>query len=112
MQESHTRTLAHLLQWKGELSILIAALQIYPRDVSVPLITLQRHHVESVLIRFLRGAVDTLQVEAWANAIEGNEAITLEPSQETWLNEVIFILANPLLTEPLTPKIANTMLST
>ena len=52
--------------------------------------------------RFLAGRTSAIEVENWANAIEGRDDIGFEPANEQLLRELVHELANPLLTQPLT----------
>ncbi|WP_189375993.1 hypothetical protein [Thermomonas carbonis] len=73
------------------------------------MITLEPVHAFAVLIRFLAGELSVTDVEDWANAIECREDIGLD--QESLMASVVFELANPLITRPLTRQSATDLVS-
>lgn len=66
-----------------------------------PTVVLTGEHARNVLVRFQEGALSSAVVEAWANAIESREDIDFSDENADVLEELIFELANPLLTEAL-----------
>jgi hypothetical protein len=69
-------------------------------------VVLRRAHVASLLNRYLSGALSDVDVERWANLVEGREDISFQPGSGDWLDEVIFQLANPGMTLPLDTVLA------
>lgn len=67
-------------------------------DYDRPLVTLRRADVAEVLRRYIGGAVTDAQLGEWADAIEVREDVDFESGHEEVLKELIFWLANPLLT--------------
>jgi hypothetical protein len=64
-------------------------------------IELNRTHLINVLNKFLSNKLSDSDVEKWANAIESREDIRFESGNERKIEEVIYELANPILTFPL-----------
>jgi hypothetical protein len=78
----------------------IEALRQLPWD-SPELVVLGRKEILSVLQRCQGGQLSPEQVEEWANALEGRDDLGFEPADAELLHEVIFELANPVLTNQL-----------
>jgi hypothetical protein len=108
--QSRTQLLANLLRYSHPLEETIANLRQFPWDSEVALIVLSRNHVVELLERYLLGNLANCDVEAWANAIEGREDINYESGHENILQEIIHILANPVLTEPLDHLLAERLI--
>jgi hypothetical protein len=66
-----------------------------------PTVVLTDEHARKVLVRFQDGTLSSKDVEAWANAIESREDIDFSNEKGNVLEELIFELANPLLTQAL-----------
>src|SRR5262249_40570193 len=64
-------------------------------------VELSAAHVAEVLNRYINGQLSALDVENWANLIEGREDIEFAAPDQDRLKSVMHELANPLLTEPL-----------
>ena len=62
---------------------------------------LQRQHLRTMLHRFLENLITSVDIEAWANLIEGREDVYFCGDGEERIEEVLHELANPLLTQPL-----------
>lgn len=88
------------------------------RDVSIELsrfdwdfdgegMKLEQKHVANVLRGYIDHRLSDSDVETWANLIESREDIYADPLHEESLNEIIYDLANPILTRPLDMKLAN-----
>ena len=60
-------------------------------------VVLRGVQVESVLLRFLAGELNAVELEDWANLIEGREDIIFEAEREDTIEDVIYCLANPVL---------------
>lgn len=71
-------------------------------DSGRELVVFNREHINSVLDRFVNKEISSADVEEWANLIEGREDINYEKGYEDVIKEIIFQLANPILTEPIT----------
>jgi hypothetical protein len=70
---------------------------------------LDKQHVLQVLRRFDAGELADTDVEAWANAIEMRDDIGYDRETAVW--DVLFELANPILTEALTRERADVLAS-
>jgi hypothetical protein len=100
-----------LLEFDKPPTEIVPALNSFSWDSKQPLITLQRQHIVNILQGYLNGKFSASDVENWANAIEGREDIAQEDDFKDILNEVIFALANPLLSRPLSPNSAQKYLA-
>jgi hypothetical protein len=104
---SRSELLSQLIECSVPVPQAIAALSAQSWDACDDLVQLVRRHCEHVLELFVRGDLTTVEVEAWANAIECREDIGVELSAGGVLHE----LANPLLIQPLTTARAQFLLS-
>jgi hypothetical protein len=68
---------------------------------------LEKQHVLSILRRFEIDEIPAADVEAWANAIEMRDDIDYDRETAVW--DVLYELANPTLTEPLTRERADVL---
>ncbi len=107
----HRAALQNLLELNGNVNSLVKALRAYPWDADAVLITLTRGHIRAALQIYLNHKLDAQQLEGWANAVECREDIDFEAGHENMLREVIFQLANPLLTIPITPQNARLLVA-
>ncbi|EAZ90215.1 hypothetical protein [Crocosphaera chwakensis] len=80
-------------------------------DSEEVLIKLKKEHILHVLQRYLQGQLSITDVENWANAIEGREDIESEENAQGIIDEILFDLANPLLSQPLSPESAQDYLT-
>lgn len=85
---------------------LAERLRAFGWDSDEELVVLTRADAIGVLRRFQAGGFSAEDVEQWADAIEGRDDIGFEPHAQSLLGELLFELANPALTEPLTPELA------
>ncbi|AXR68712.1 hypothetical protein [Leptospira mayottensis] len=67
-------------------------------------IELNSNHICNIIQKYLDGNLTNNEVEEWANLIEGREDISFEVRNQALLQNIIFDLANPELTEQLTIK--------
>lgn len=102
--------LLRLVEASGSIQNIQNDLSGLPWDSDTPLVTLTRPDIVRVLHRYLSEAMSSIDVEDWANAIEGREDIQYEIGYEEPLSKVIYQLANPLLTVPLTTASAEAIL--
>ena len=79
----------------------IETLKAYGWDCDVPLVTLRKLDVLSILAQFRSGTLAAKDVQAWANRVEGRDDIDYEDGPEGPLNEAVFWLANPLVNYPI-----------
>lgn len=64
-------------------------------------VTLTKKHLSNVLRRYLRGEVSEADIETWANRVEGRDDVQIDPSSEQEIADVLYELANPVLTQTL-----------
>ncbi len=95
-----------LIEFKQPLSSILSSLKTFPWDSDEVLVTFQKEHLIHVVNQYLNNHFSASDVENWANAIEGREDIGYATQDKDILNDLIFELANPILTSPLSPDIA------
>lgn len=86
---------------------LSIALSRFPWDSAGEMVTLTRFDILRVLERFTRSQLSAADIEAWANLIEGREDIAYDPQYADAVQEAIYCLANPLLTQPLDGRLVD-----
>jgi hypothetical protein len=74
-------------------------------------VILTRQHLMRILRQFLSGELPPSKVEYWANCIEGRDDIAFETTSQSAIDALIFELANPALTQPMTAERAEDLLS-
>jgi hypothetical protein len=67
-------------------------------------------HVKHVLGQFIEQRIDASEVEAWANLIEGRDDIGFEYNEKIMLQDVLYELANPALSQALSIERAGQIL--
>lgn len=82
------------------------ALARFGWDSEEDLYTLRRTDALRVLDHYLKRLVTGDDCRVWAEAIEAREDVGFEAGYEEQLKEIVFTLASPELTEPLTPDAA------
>jgi len=104
--------LNELILLKRPISQIMHELGPFGWDSDVDLVQLQKQHVSDLLGRFIEGDanVSAAIVRAWAEAIEGREDIGFEDGSEELLKRTIFELANPEISQSLTPARAKQLL--
>lgn len=70
-------------------------------DCDSPLVQLNKQHITNVLTRYIAGELTSNDVEKWANLIEGCDDINYDK-----VGNILYCLANPLITYKLTPATA------
>ena len=100
-----------LLTFDQPLSDIFDSLNKLSWDSEEVLIKLKKEHIIDLLQRYLQDQLSTTDVENWANAIEGREDIEPEENDQEILDEILFDLANPLLSQPLSPESAQDYLT-
>jgi len=91
-----------LVEMSRPTTLLLEDLRSYGWDFDGRPFILSSNHVMNVIQRYLKGEIDSCEVEEWANAVEGREDLEYESNHQDELSVVIYELANPYLTEPLT----------
>lgn len=87
-----------LLDLDGNVEAILEALAAFAWDAEHPLVDLEARHLQSILARYRAGILSNAMVEAWANAVEGRDDVGIASPR---VGEVLYELANPYLTEPL-----------
>ena len=90
-----------LLELSKPLEEIIAQLVTLNCDYEGHGVELTRNHLAMALRRYLQGELSDADIESWANQIEGREDIQFETDSEQEIEDVLYELANPLLTEAL-----------
>jgi hypothetical protein len=103
------RVLTAILAQDGELASNLAELGRLGWDSDVDLAVLTREHGRRLLDGFLAHEVSALVCQQWAEALEAREDIGFEAGYEDVLKRLVFELANPEITEPLTPRRATSL---
>ena len=107
---TRTELLNSLLSFDQPLRQITSTLATFGWDSDRPLVTLNRQHIATVLTRYLDSELSKVDVEDWANAIEGREDIGYENGVADGLSDVIHQLANPQLTLPMSASFAKKLL--
>jgi hypothetical protein len=97
-----------LLEAQRPLRELQERLASFPWDSEDDLASLSPRHLRGILTKFLEGTLSSTEVEAWANAVEGREDVAIPPCL---VQDALHELANPQLTQALTPVRAQHWLS-
>lgn len=103
MSDRHT-VLRDLVEFAKPIDELRDALAVFPWDFRDIPLTMTADHIRRVIERYLKGELSAQHVEDWANLIEGREDIAFRSRDAETLHEIIYELANPLLTEALSPQ--------
>lgn len=101
---TRTEVLMSLLRFDRPLKAISDGVQQVGWDSDAECVTLRREHVCDVLGRYLNGALSAREAEHWANMVESREDIGFELGHEEGLKQAVFALANPILTEQLSPQ--------
>ena len=101
-------SLNNLLNLTVPISVAANELASVPWDSAMPLVPLLPAHILGVLTKFISGATSAAEVEAWANVIECREDV--DYSSKSPVGVALHELANPALTQPLTPQSARTLI--
>lgn len=72
-------------------------------DCADELVTLTRGNLLHVVDEYLLGNLTGDDVAQWANAVEGRDDIGFEEDFEAVIKDMVFHLATPEITAPLTP---------
>lgn len=107
---NRVESLQSLLKLDQPLSQILPFLNAFGWDSDREFVDLKRQHIITMLRRYLSGELSESCVEDWANAMEGREDVGYENGFEDLLSEVIYKLANPLLTHSLSKDFAKNQL--
>ena len=109
MPRSRTTVLRSLLEYELPIEPTLAELAAFGWDAEEPSAHLSSKHIVKVLERYLSGNLTAEQVTDWADLVECREDIGTE-NNGSGLAEIIFRLANPNLSEAITPSVAREIL--
>jgi hypothetical protein len=101
--DAHIEALRDLIELREPIPAAISRLRHFPWDSDRELTTLTGNDLVRLLDGYLRGDLPNKEVEEWANALEGRDDVGYEDRISDTLRQIIFELANPLLTTPLEP---------
>ena len=99
--EQRKKILDQLLSFEQPLNDLKNALARFEWDSEEELSFLSLEHLSGVLRRFLAHGISSVDVESWANVIEGRDDVGFDSGSEAFVRETLHELANPMLTQPL-----------
>jgi hypothetical protein len=101
--EQRIEALRGLIELRESIPVSISRLRQFPWDSDRALVVLTGNDLARMLDRYLQGELSNMELEEWANALEGRDDIGYEPSTDDNLRRIIFELANPLLATPIGP---------
>lgn len=112
MQEKYKTLLIRLVNFDSPQSLqeLMTSLRAYDSDRRERLVHLSKSQIASILERYLSGDLKDIDVEAWADALEIREDIEFGDDNDLISTQIIWELANPMLTQPLTAEIAKSFI--
>jgi len=101
--DERIKALRDLIELREPIPVAISRLRHFPWDSDAELVTLRGSDLIRILDKYLHGELSSTDVEEWAEALEGRDDIGYEPRLSDALRQIIFELANPLLTTPIEP---------
>ena len=105
--DERVKALRDLIEIREPIAAAVSHLRRFPWDCDAELVTLTGSDLIRVLDRYLQGDLSNTDVEEWAEALEGRDDVGYEPQLSDTLKQIIFELANPLLTTPVEPARAH-----
>lgn len=90
-----------LIQNPKSTSAILQELAEYGRECEMHLAIVAKVDVLTVLKQFDSGALSNVEVEVWANSLEGRMDVGFEFGEEGVVEEAIFCLANPSIYWPI-----------
>ncbi len=97
-------TVTALLECLDDINVIANRLKSYGWDYEGDKIVITKFHVVNILKRFLSNVFSSEDVEKWANLVEGREDLEFEAVPGQDLGEIVYTLANPVLTQALDKK--------
>lgn len=92
------QALSDLLVFQKPLPKIADGLVAVSWDCETPLYEVRKSHLVSVLVRFNSGDLSAGDLERWADLIEVREDLFFEKPFEALIGEIVYELANPILT--------------
>ena len=99
--------LLNILNMNGDLYNNINLLNEFEWDSGESIATLKTNNIINILEKYIQGVFKEDIIEQWANAIEGRDDIDIEEINEEIISDILFELANPILTNKLDINRAN-----
>ena len=104
--EDRRSLLERLVKFELPIEDSIAMLRAYGWDSHEELVVLSAADAVRILERYLRGELTARQVEYWAELLEMRKDVGFEERWSGELRRLISLLANPEISEALTPALA------
>lgn len=101
---NRTATLDALVKVTMPISEAVSRLAEFPWDSDAELVSLAPEDFYHVLSLFKQGTLSAVEVENWANALEGRDDVGIS---SPLAQELLYELANPLLSQPLSSERAD-----
>ena len=105
MPRDRAQLLRALIAYELPIEPVLAELRSFGWDAPEPLVLLTREAIVHILDRYLAGELGAVEVTDWANLLECREDIGFPASEEDVLSEAVSRLANPDLTNEVTPEL-------
>ena len=106
MARGRAQLIHALIVYELPIDAVLAELGGLGWDASEPLALLTREDIVRILDRYLAGELGAAEVTEWANLLECREDIGFPGGEENVLSDAVFRLANPSLTDEVTPELA------
>jgi hypothetical protein len=106
--EDRREAVANLVHLRRSIVEAIDELRKFPWDSERELVTLGPSELRHALKEFERGEISAEELESWANGVEGRDDIEFRPRV---IIDLIFEIANPLISRPLNDDTTADMLS-
>lgn len=107
---SRSKLLNELLNMNSPINDIYNELNKFSWDSEEELVSLTKKHIFKILKNYQQGIISAEEIEDWANAIENREDIGRENSYKDLIDEILYELANPYLTEKMTKERAKILL--
>jgi len=108
--ERRAELLDKLAQFRDPPDPLRAELRTFDFDwIGPALLVLTASHFRSVMDRYLAGELTAQQVEEWAECLESRDDVGFDPTVTQVLRDLQFRLANPDISERITPLVVTSM---
>ena len=106
VSRKRSNVLRALIDYRLPIEPVLAELAASEWDSAKDLAILEGTDILQVLRRYLSGALTAEQVVDWADLVECREDIGFQDGQKEKLSNVIFLLANPNISGPVTLELA------
>jgi hypothetical protein len=106
MRRDRAQLLRALIDYELPIEPVLADLRSFGWDAPNPLVVLNREDIVRILDRYLAGELGAAEVTDWAELVECRDDIASPGDDEDVLSDAVFRLANPNLTDDVTPELA------